>query len=312
MNSEELAKYLAAGTTGSNPYAEGAEARKTAQAKADIENKTSQENYRKSIEAIQSGNLPEGSGVSFTGNGGVSVTRGINTGAQATHQAQTLLKTAQGVYKPLTDQLDAAQSTLDALNQGNSTSDKLALINEARLAAGQGGSKAISHMVDILSGGSTAASSYQDKINWLQNTPNIPTMQPAQRDAIRESVYQRLGQLEQMHNQAMTQLQQQGPIIAPQSDYGGIINSFATPTKQKLESLKKMQSDYNARRSAMGAQNPISQPAEANPNPTTFDKLRSFFTGGQPSPQPQQVQTASPQQPQGAMSFEDWKKANGR
>lgn len=200
---------------------------------------------------------------------------------QGPHQAQAFLKNAQGAYKGINDQLDASQSTLDALNQGNATSDKLALINEARLAAGAGGSRAISHMVDILSGGQTAASNFQEKLNWLQNTPNIPTLQPAQRDAIRESVFNRVPQLEQMHHTVSNQLAQQGPIIAPQADTGTLLNSMAGPAQQKLDGLKKMQADYSSARAKQSSSD-ISQPSIANPNPSTFDKLKSMFNfGGQ-------------------------------
>lgn len=199
--------------------------------------------------------------------------------SQGPHQAQQFLKSAQGAYKGINDQLDASQATLDALNQGNSTSDKLALINEARLAAGAGGSRAISHMVDILSGGQTAASDFQGKLNWLQNTPNIPTLQPAQRDAIRESVFNRLPQLDQMHRQVSSQLAQQGPITAPQADTGTLLNSMTVPAQQKLDALKKMQADYTSARAKQGPSD-ISQPSIANPNPTTFDKLKSLFNFG--------------------------------
>jgi hypothetical protein len=196
--------------------------------------------------------------------------------SQGPHQAQQFLKTAQGAYKGINDQLDAAQATIDALNQGNAVSDKVALINEARIAAGQGGSRAIAHLVDLLSGGQTAASDFQGKLNWLMNTPNIPTLQPAQRDAIREAVHSRLPQLEQQHKQVAAQLSQQGPIIAPQSDYSSLISSFTTPTQQKLDVLKKMQSDYTSARSRMQGAD-ISQPTIANPNPTTLDRLKSAF-----------------------------------
>ncbi len=206
-------------------------------------------------------------------------------------EAQAFLKTAQSSYKPINEQLDAGQSTIDMLNQGNANSDKLALINEARLAAGQGGSRAISHMVDLLSGGQTAASDFQGKLNWLQNTPNIPTLQPAQRDSIRESTFNRLNQLEQLHNQAQAALAQQGAIIAPHADYSTLLGSVATPVSQKLSNLKKMQAEYQSQRSKMSP-NAVSAPAQANDNPTTLDRLKSFFGGSsQQAPQQAQPQT---------------------
>lgn len=209
-------------------------------------------------------------------------------------QAGAFDKMAGAAYKPINEQLTASRATLDALNQGNASSDKLALINEARLAAGQGGSRAIAHIVDTLSGGTTAAGSFQDKLNWLQNTPNIPTMQPGMRDAIRESVFNRIPQLDQQHQQAQAQLTARGASVTPMADTKSILGAYTAPADSNLNQLKQYQQDYMKQR--QGAQNPISQPATANPNPTTMDKLKSFFGGGQQQAAPQAPQAQTPAQ----------------
>lgn len=202
-------------------------------------------------------------------------------------EAQSFVKNAQGAYKGLNDQFDASKATLDALNQGNSTSDKLALINEARLAAGAGGSRAISHMVSILSGDPTMEGDLQKGINWLQSSAT-PTMTASQRNAIRESVFNRLPQLEDQHNQVSTQLAQQAPIVAPHTDTTSLLQSITSPASQRLSVLKKMQADYAAKRSQMTPNNPVSNPAIANPNPTMVDRLKSFFSPQKGSPQASQ------------------------
>lgn len=317
MTKAELFKILSsavdAGASAKDPYAEGAQARQTSAQEAGqnqaqlklkdflqgqtekgrMDNAKSMLNDPKITDNVNSGGSysvnPETGAVSIGGNPYAKM------GMQAPHQAQAFLKTAQGAYKGINDQADAAQGTLDALNQGNATSDKIALINEARIAAGSGGSRAIGQMVDVLSGGKTAAGDFQDKVNWLQNTPNIPTLQPAQRDAMRESVFGRLGQLNSMKTQTDAQLAQQGPVVAPQADTQSLIQSFSTPISQKLQGLQKAQSDYMGKRQQMQQQgsSPVSSPSTANPNETTMDKLKGFF-GIKPSQQ-QQAQPATTQ-----------------
>lgn len=215
-------------------------------------------------------------------------------------EAMAFLKNAQGAYKGINDQLDSAQGTLDALNQGNAASDKLALINEARLAAGAGGSRAIKSIMDSLTGGKTVGMDFQNALNYMQNTPQDVVMQPGQRDAIRESVYGRMGQVGQMHEQAKQQLMQQGPIVAPHADTAGIISSLVTPADQKLQKLKSMQQQYQSQRQSMQGQPSVSRPSQADANPTTFDRLKSLFSGGGP----QQAPAAAPQQ-SGGMDLND-------
>lgn len=230
--------------------------------------------------------------VGLTPEGGVSLGQSetdpmARLAGQTSKEAKDYLKHAGEVYKPINSQLDASRATLDALNQKNSTSDKLALINEARLAAGQGGSRAISHMVDILSGGKTAAGDFQSKINWLENTPNIPEMQDAQRNAIRESVFNRLPQLEQQHKQAASQLAQQGPLLAPHTDYGTLMRSHTDVADSNLNQLKQMQNAYGSRLNQLGGQ-PASDPAIADKSQTTVDKLKGLFSGMLGGQKPQQ------------------------
>lgn len=217
---------------------------------------------------------------------------------QGPKQAQAFIKSAQGAYKSVNDQLDASQSTLENLNLGNSTGDKLALINEAKLGLAGSGGRAMGQLISLLAGDPSLASDSQKAMNWLQNTPNIPTLQPAQRDAIRESVFGRLGQTNQQHQMISQQLLQQGALAAPQTDSGSIVKSFTGPVDQKLQRLGQMQSQYQTQRQKMGAQNPVSQPSQANANPTTFDRLMSFLhRGGNGQPQAQAPQQAAPQQP---------------
>lgn len=293
FNKQQLMQLIKAGGEGSNPYAEGDEQRKTEQLRAYLAPKIAGQKQAAENEAnLSTLNDPRLQGL--VNDGGSAKAGDIAIGgnpyakmaAQGPSQAKAFLKTAQGAYKGINDQLDASQATLDMLNQGNAASDKMALINEARIAAGQGGSRAIAHLVDLLSGGQTAAGDFQAKLNWLQNTPNIPTLQPAQRDAIRESVFAKIPQLEQMHKQTATQLAQQGPIIAPQSDTSALLNSFVSPAQQKLDLIKKYQSDYSSQRQKMQPQPAISKPANADANPTTLDRIKSFF-GVKPSPQQQ-------------------------
>jgi hypothetical protein len=230
---------------------------------------------------------------------------------QGPHQAQALAKTAAGTFKPINDQLDASKATLDNLNLGNDTGDKLALINEARLSLAGSGGKAIGQMVGVLSGDPTMASDGQKALNWLQNTPNVPKLQPAQRDAIRESVYNRLPQIEQQGTQAAQQLTQQAPLVAPQTDGAGIVNGYVAPAQQKLQQLKSMQQDYMKQRQAMQPQsNQISSPSTANAAPTTFDRLKSFFAGT-PSPQQQQAPATATVDHSDALAQELAKRAQG-
>lgn len=210
---------------------------------------------------------------------------------QGPHEAQSFLKNAQGLYKGINDQLDGAKGTVDALNQGNAISDKVALMNETKLGLGGSGGKAFGAVMAQLSGDPTMAQDSQKALNWLQNSPNVPTMQPAMRDAIREDVYRRIPLIQKQHEQASQQLMQQGPAVAPHADYNTIVQSFTSPTMQKLQDLQGMQKQYAAQRQQMQPQPGVSQPAQANANPTTLDKLRSFFGGG--SSQQQAPQSAA-------------------
>jgi len=224
---------------------------------------------------------------------------------QGPHQAQAFLKTAQGAYKDINSNLDAAQTTLDNLNLGNSAGDKAAAISEAKLMLN--GGRGIPSIVPMLSGDPTMATDAQKAMNWLQNTPNVPTLQPAQRDALREMVFSRNQQTAQQHQQTAAQLAQQGPLVAPQADYAGLTNSFVNPAQQKLDRINKMQSEYQAQRAKMQPQSAVSQPSTASPNPTTLDKLKTLFSRGSAPQAPQQAPTNPQAGPPPGMSFEQYK-----
>lgn len=297
FNSQELAALAAAGASGSNPYVEANQQERIAKLKTLLEGQTTDANIAKAKSMLQSGDLPDGSGLGLTGSGGVAVTKGWNpmaTQQQGAHQAQSFLKTAQGAYKGINDQLDASKATLDALNMGNAAGDNLALVNEGKLAAGN--SRALGHILSIMGGDPTMASDAQKAMNWIQNTPNVSKMQPGQRDALRETVFARLPQLQQQHQQATQQLMQQGAVVAPQADTPSLVNSFAQPLSQKLQGIAKEQQDYLGQRKQMeqAGNSAVSSPSTASANPSTLDRLKSFFTGGQPAQQ-QAPQAPKPQ-----------------
>lgn len=240
-----------------------------------LQDKTKQDAFNSMVKQFFPNGLPDGSGV--TSPLGGSVTKGYNFAAIAPHEAKAFQGIADKSFKPINDILDSSKSTLDNLNMGNTAGDKLAMINEARLAASTGGSRALGTIIPLLTGGKTGAGDFQGFMNYLQNTPNIPTLQPAQRDALRESVFNRLDQTEQMANQSAASLAQQGAQIAPHTDYNSLIGSYATPASQKLQGLRQMQQQYKAQRQKMQPQPPVSQPSTSDANPSTLDKLMSFF-----------------------------------
>ncbi len=288
VNLSNWMKAFNGGQEGTNPYS-------TADAQSGLE-KNKLAAYLKTLQdpALQD-QLHQGGSVKV-GDISVGADPYAHLMAQGPHQAQAFTKMGQAAYKGINDQLDASKATLDNLDLGNGPADKLALINEARLALAGSGGRAIGQTIALLSGDPTMAGDLQKASNWLQGTPNIPEMTGAQRDAIRESVHGRLPQIEQQHQQAMAQLTQQGAQVAPQTDSAGLVKSFTSPVEQKLGQLKQMQQAYASRRSKMQGAN-ISSPSIANSNPTTFDKLKSFFGmgGGAPAQAPAQ---AAPQQPQ--------------
>lgn len=291
-----------AGASGNNSYAEGDEARKTDKLKAYLLGQSEKDRQARAIETLQklksdpeyAGMVNQGGSVTVNPESG-SITAGGNPYAkiamQGPHQAQAFLKTAQGAYKGINDQLDSSKATIDNLNLGNDTGDRLALLNEAKLALAGSGGRAFGQVIGLLSGDRTIGGDAQKAMNWIQNTPNIPKMQPAQRDAIREGVFNRIGQISQQHQQAKQQLMQQGPVVAPQADTSSLISSFVQPAEQKLSQLQQMQSQYSQERAKMQSQPAVSTPSVANANPSTLDRLKSFLGGGQKGP----AQAPSPQ-----------------
>lgn len=224
--------------------------------------------------------------------GGSAQVGDIRVGADPTAKllgrVSTQAKTFQGIadkaYKPINDQLVSSKATLDALDQHNSASDKLAMINEARLAASSGGSRALGTIIPLLSGGKTSAGDFQGFVNYLNNTPDVPTLQDSQRNALREAVFSRVPQMAQMHQQAQQMLSTQGPAIAPNADHQSITRSYAAPADQNLQQLQQMQQGYQQSRvksAAPGQPRAISQPSAGEAAPSMVDKLKGFLGGGQ-------------------------------
>lgn len=234
---------------------------------------------------------------------------------QGPQQAAKFQGIANKAYGGLNDQLDASKNTVDYLNQGNASADKLAIINEARLAAGQGGSRALTSIMQQMTGGKSIGSDAQSIQDYFNNTPNVPTLQPAQRDALRETVMNRIGSLQDQAGKIKQQLASQGPSLAPQTDYNSIINSYDSPVQQKLSGLSKMQSDYKSGLGQLKSA-PASTPSTADSSGGVLDKLKSFFTGapqGQPTSVNQPPQTAPVPPPTASPqlqmpSFDDFKK----
>jgi len=276
---------------GDKTAAQGNQAQAMELLKSYLEGQTSQRNMGSLKDLLSSGALPEGSGASIGGSGTVSATKGYNptsvTNAGAS-QAKHFVDMANKEYKPISDQLDASKATLDALDQKNATSDKIAIVNEARLVAGQGGSRALKTVMDQLSGGKTANMKFQDTLNYFNNTPEIPTMTDGQRDSIRESVFNRTGQLANLHSQTKAKLAQQGPAVAPLADSNSLLSSVASPVDQKLGEIKSMQQEYSKQKANMPG-NPVSSPSTADANPSNLQRLMSFF-------KPQAKAQAAPQQ----------------
>lgn len=186
-------------------------------------------------------------------------------------------------YKPVGDMASASKDTLTYLDQGNANADKLALINEARASAGQGGSRAIAALVQQLAGKQTMISSAQDAMNWLNNTQSIPTLQPDQRDAIRESVFSRAQTLAQMHDKATAQLKSTAPSYASGLSNEGslepLIDSYGNDVKSNISDIGKMAADY-ADRKQKGGNKQVGQPGDTQSQPvSTGDKIRSTLAG---------------------------------
>lgn len=267
----------------------------------------------KSLQQMQDqGMLQEGGGAKA---GEVSVSKGYDPRTAMKMQgdeASKFNKVVQNEYKPINDQLSAAKDTLDALNQKNASSDKLALINEARMAAGAGGSRAIATIIHELNGGKTSAEDFQGAVNYLNNTANIPEMSDARRDALRESVFNRVTPLAQRQAQSTQRLTQLGPQLSPHADYNSVIGAYATPASQNLSQLQQMQQDYYKKRKDMSGSS-ISNPSSADNNPSIVQKLMSFFGKGSTPKQPSSGPTSGTPQggPPPNMTFEQFQKWKG-
>lgn len=210
-------------------------------------------------------------------------------------EAQKVDSISSKKLKPFGDQLNAAKQTLDYLDQGNPSADKLALISEAQLAAGSGGSRAIKSIVDTISGGTTSNQDYQHAMNWLNNSKDIPEMQPSQRNALRETVLGRMPAVQQQYNQVKQQLSQQIPQFATMHQQMGqtkpLIESTFGPTDDLVNDINKRNTAYMQSKVQQQIP-PLGQPSVATPQPSNIDKLKSMFGFG-----PKQPQQQSPQQP---------------
>lgn len=260
-----------------------AENKQKAQLEGEAKHKELQEHVKTLKDLITGNVLPEGASTRV-GEISVGVDPSLKLAAMqqkaGPQQANQFVKTVNNAYKPIQDQVDSSKATLDALNLGNSAGDKTALVNESRLIMGQSGGRALGAIVKLMTGDPTMETDIQKAKNWINNTPNIPTLQPAQRDAVRELVFDRLNQVKDLHGKAQQALTQQGPIVAPQADYGTLLKSVINPVQDKINELDKMRDEYKQARTKQPTSNSVSSPAVANPNPTTMDRLKSLLGGG--------------------------------
>ncbi len=224
-------------------------------------------------------------------------------------EGQRVANLAGKAFKPIQDQAEAAEQTLKSLNQGNSAADKAAVINEANMFLKGGGGRAMGAVMQQLTGEPTAEGAMQKAQNWLMNSSNIPTLQPAQRNSLREAVLGRVQGLQKQHQQVSSTLPTQARSVAPftsaQGGLNDLVESYGQGAKSTLDRLNQMSQEYEQQKQQ--AQAPVSNPQSFNAQPTTLDKLKSFFTGGgkdtQSHQQPQQQ--APPNKP--PMSFEEFK-----
>lgn len=218
-------------------------------------------------------------------------------------EGRILAANATKAYKPIDDQAQAVKATVQSLNAGNPTGDSAAIMNEVKALSGS--SRGMLGLMQALGGHPTAATKMQDAMNFVNNTAQSG-LQPAQRDAMREFAFSRVGQLQQQHQQITDTLKQTAPSyahsLASSGQLPGLVDSYGAGPKQALSDIGQMSQAYSKEMNG----NTVSQPSTASPHPSTMDRLKSFFGGGQSQPQQQAPQQAAPQS--GApMSFEEFK-----
>lgn len=174
----------------------------------------------------------------------------LKLAGQVGSQGRAFQSVVNKAYKPLSDQVDASKNTLDYLNLNTSAGDKLALINEARL--GGGSSRAVASLLQTITGKSTAGMKLQDLENFINNTPEVSTMTPASRDALRETVFARIPQMQKAHEQLGTQMSQQGAAAFPMASSSAILSPVHQNIKSNIDTLSGMQQDYQKQRQQQG------------------------------------------------------------
>ena len=203
-------------------------------------------------------------------------------------EARKVGEMADKHFKPFKSQLEAGENTLNYLNQGNPYADKAALVNEATMLLGGSGSRGVASIVATLSGDPTMAGNAVKAMNWLNNTANVQ-MQPAQRNALREMVLQRMPAVQQQYQSAKKQFaglaQSYAPLHASQGNLDPLVSNFTSPMDESMNRLNQMNTEYMKQKAQAGNPN-VANPAQFNPQPTTLDKLKKFLAPGRQSTQP--------------------------
>jgi len=222
-------------------------------------------------------------------------------------EGKILYDRATKLYKPVDDQAQAVKTTIDSLNLGTPAGDSAAVMNE--LKAVTGSSRGVATLFDKVGGHPTAATTMAEMINYITNAANS-TMQPAQRNGMREFAYSRIGQLRQQHDSITGTLNTTAPsfahTLASSGQLPGLINSYGAAPRQALDDLDKLQKEYTTQK----GNTKVSNNSTFSPQPTTLDsisdKLSNFFRPSAKSPQPSSPQ-AAPAQGGAPMSFEEFK-----
>lgn len=217
----------------------------------------------------------------------------LQSGKGMASEAKTVTQLMGAKLKPLHQQLEASENTLTYLNQGNAMADKAALINEANMLAGGTGSRAIGALLAQISGDPTMGQDVQKAINWIQNSAEVK-MQPAQRNALREMVLQRLPTIQQQYQDFKKQVKptvtQLAPMHVSMGQTDNLSSTVTSGTDELIDRLNKSNLSYMQQKAQAG--NPqVSRPAEFNQQPTTLQRLGSMLgIGGKQAPAPAQPQ----------------------
>lgn len=292
LSKEQGLKAFLAGTEGENPYA-----------KAAIQNKaqaTSIERLKGMME-----NAPEGSGAAVTPEG-ASYTRGINPLALQNKQVQGDSQARSAAGKAYMSGLPKIQDIATAASEGLDLSNdpqNIGSIGQARtLMLKAMGMKRYNEQ----EAKAVLPSSLQGHVATIFNSAgaDIDPLNEVQRSSINQFFKGQLDNAAIQHKQ----LKQNAMGLYTRSPYA---------SESGLQEMGKMGAETEqAMAQAASKYKDISHTKGPNltphPNPGPVDKLKSFLGMGGQQPQAQAPQ-ASPSPSGGApMSFEDWKKANGR